>query len=218
MHLRALIFDLDGVIADTIALHYTSWVRLGEDFGIPFTSEDYEPMLGLPRRACLDLFLKGRDVSEDTAQTMLTRKNAYFHELLDEMQPDDARPGVAQLIGEGRAAGLKIALGSSSQNARLVLEKLGLIEHFDVIGDGLTVARTKPAPDIYLWVAERLNLNPTEAVVFEDSGAGVRAALAGGFRVVGLGETRVVGAAHVVLPSLQGITLDRLQTLLAGVR
>ncbi|MBI5668108.1 MAG: beta-phosphoglucomutase family hydrolase [Chloroflexi bacterium] len=218
MHLRALIFDLDGVIADTISLHYESWVRLGQDYNIPFTLEDYEPMLGLPRRACLDLFLKGRTVSEDLAQTMMARKNAYFHELLDRLTPADAAPGVADLIREGRAAGLKIALGSSSQNARLVLKKVGLLEYFDVIGDGLTVERTKPAPDIYLWVADRLHLPPHEGVVFEDSGAGVQAALAGGFRVVGLGAARVVGAAHVVLPSLAGVTLDRLRDLLARAK
>lgn len=218
MHLRALIFDLDGVIADTISLHYESWVRLGQDFNIPFTPEDYEPMLGLPRRACLELFLKGRPVSEDLAQTMMARKNAYFHELLDALTPNDAAPGVADLIREGRAAGLKIALGSSSQNARLVLAKVGLLDFFDVIGDGLTVARTKPAPDIYLWVADRLHLTPQQGVVFEDSGAGVQAARAGGFWVVGIGPARVVGGAHAVLPSLEGVTLVRLHELLAQAK
>jgi beta-phosphoglucomutase len=216
MNLRALIFDLDGVIADTISLHYQSWVRLAADTHIAFTREDYEPMLGLPRRACLDMFLKGRTISEETAQDYMNRKNAYFLELLNAITPGDTAPGVAALIHEARSAGFKIALGSSSQNARLVLSKVGLLDYFDVVGDALTVTRTKPAPDIYLWVAEQLGITPQEAVVFEDSGAGIEAAFTGGFWVVGLGAPTTVGAAHVVLPSLAGMTLDRLRERLGA--
>lgn len=215
MKLRALIFDLDGVIADTISLHYESWVRLAADVDIRFTREDYEPMLGLPRRACLDMFLKDRAISEETAQDYMRRKNRYFLELLNAITPADTKPGIAEIIHEGRAAGFKIALGSSSQNARLVLSKVGLLAYFDVIGDALTVTRTKPAPDIYLWVAEQLGIQPQEGVVFEDSGAGIEAALTGGFWVVGLGAPITVGAAHVVLPSLAGMTLDTLREKLA---
>ncbi len=218
MHLRALIFDLDGVIADTISLHYDSWVRLAADMNRTFTPEAYEPMLGLPRRASLELFMEGEPLDETTARDLMARKNAYFLERLENMTPADAAPGVADLIHEGRAAGLKIALGSSSQNARRVLAKVGLLDHFDVIGDGLTVKYTKPAPDIYLWVAQQLNITPPEAVVFEDSGAGIEAGLAGGFWVVGLGAAHLTGAAHIVLPSLAGMTLAKLRERLAAVK
>lgn len=218
MHLRALIFDLDGVIAETISLHYDSWVRLAADVNLTFTPEDYQPMLGLPRRACLELFMQGQPLDEATAQVLMARKNAYFLERLADMTPADAAPGVADLIREGRAARLKIALGSSSQNARLVLAKVGLLDYFDVIGDGLTVAHTKPAPDIYLWAAQQLGVAPAEAVVFEDSDAGVQAGRAGGFWVVGLGATQVAGAAHIVLPSLAGVTLAVLRERLAAVK
>lgn len=208
---RALIFDLDGVIADTIPLHYQSWLLLAQDLGIPFTPEDNELMLGLPRRECLAIFLRGQAVDEETAQDLMNRKNRYFLGLLENLTPADAAPGVAALIAEARAEGLKIGLGSSSQNARRVLEKLALLSRFDVVGDGLTVARTKPAPDIYLWAAARLGIDPPEAVVFEDSAAGVQAGLEGGFRVVGIGQPRIVGGAHLVVPSLAGITLAALR-------
>lgn len=210
-HLRALIFDLDGVIANTIPLHYQSWLRLAQDLDVPLTLEDNDQMLGLPRRACLDIFLKGRAVSEQEAQELMRRKNQYFLEQMEQMTPDDAAPGVAALIHEGRAAGLKIGLGSSSQNARQVLAKVGLLAAFDALGDGLTVEHTKPAPDIYLWAAAELGIRPAEAAVFEDSDAGVQAGLAGGFRVVGIGPARIVGRAHLVVPSLAGMTLERLR-------
>ncbi|NWG17162.1 MAG: beta-phosphoglucomutase family hydrolase [Chloroflexi bacterium] len=208
---RALIFDLDGVIANTIPLHYQSWLRLAQDINITFTPDDNELMLGLPRRECLDIFLRGQPVSEETAQELMHRKNRYFLELLDALTPADTAPGVTDLIAEARAEGVKIGLGSSSQNARRVLDKLGLLAWFDVIGDGLTVARTKPAPDIYLWAAARLGIDPFEAIIFEDSAAGVQAGLEGGFRVVGIGLARIVGAAHLVVPSLEGMTLNALR-------
>ncbi len=211
--LRALIFDLDGVIADTNTPHLQSWQRLSQEENIPFSPAIYQHMMGLPRRQCLNVFLGGRAISEETAQDYLHRKNIYFLELLDDYNPQDAAPGVPELIHEGREAGLKIGLGSSSQNARRVLEKLGLYDLFDVIGDGNTATESKPAPDIFLWVAERLGVSPQQAVVFEDSAAGVQAAKSGGFPVVGIGETeRLVQAADMIVPSLAGMNLHKLRS------
>jgi beta-phosphoglucomutase len=206
--LRALIFDLDGVIADTNTPHCASWERLSREEQIPFSPLVYQRMMGLPRRACLDVFLDGRVVNEATVRDYLHRKNIYFLELLEAYTPDDAAPGIPELIREAREAGLKIGLGSSSQNARLVLKKLDLYDQFDVIGDGNTVTRTKPAPDIFLWVAEQLGVSPHQAIVFEDSQAGMAAARAGGFYVVAIGDDP--GEADVRVPSLAGMTLERL--------
>jgi beta-phosphoglucomutase len=208
--LRALIFDLDGVMADTNEPHRASWERLSREEGIPFSPLIYEDMMGLPRHKCLDVFLGGRQVNEETAQDYMRRKNQYFLELLDTFTPEDAAPGVRDLILEAREAGLKIGLGSSSQNAGLVLKKLGLYEHFHAIGDGNTVARHKPHPDIFLWVAERLNVLPEQAVVFEDSTAGVQAGKTGGFYVVGIGNA-LVKAADMIVPTLAGMSIGRLR-------
>jgi beta-phosphoglucomutase len=211
--LHALIFDLDGVIAGTLYPHFLSWQRVAEEERVPFTYQDYERMLGLTRRQGLDILLKGRIVSEQEAQDWLRRKNDYFLDLLDKFDPSDIYPGVAELIAEARAAGMKVALGSSSQNARRVLEKLDLIHHFDVVGDGNTVNRHKPFPDIYLWVAAQLKIEPARGLIFEDSDVGIRAARAGGFWVVGVGPT-ATDQAHVVLPSLAGVRLQHLQAQL----
>jgi beta-phosphoglucomutase len=212
--LRALIFDLDGVIADTNTPHYLSWERLSQEEGLPFNRAAYQHMMGLPRRACLNVFLNHRPVSEEVAQDYLHRKNIYFLELLEQFEPADIAPGVRELIDEARAACLKIGLGSSSQNAKLVLKKLDLFDRFDVIGDGVSVTRHKPLPDIFLWTAERLGVSPQQAVVFEDSRAGVEAALAGGFWVVGIGDQQVTNA-NLIVPSLAGVRVDDLRARLS---
>lgn len=211
--LRALIFDLDGVIASTLPLHYDSWQRLSQEVAIPFTAEQYRLMQGLPRRKSMDIFLDGREVSEETAQAWMARKNDFFHENLHRMTPAHSMPGAPELIREAHASGLKIGLGSSSQNARRVLEKLELLPYFDVVADGNTVPNNKPAPDIYWWVAERLGVKPTEAVVFEDSESGLQAALAGGFWAVAVGDA-YTSQPHLAAPGLNDVTLADLYRLL----
>lgn len=201
LDIRAFIFDLDGVITDTAEFHYRSWKRLADEEGIPFTRQDNEALRGVSRRESLNRLLKGRTIDEATAQEWMTRKNQYYIAYLDEITPANVLPGVLNLLDEARAAGIKIALGSASRNARPALEKLQIIDKFDAVGDGYSVVNTKPAPDLFIWTAGRLDVSPTQAVVFEDAEAGVAAALTGGFWVVGIG-TADVEKAHIRLPDL----------------
>ncbi|MBI1277334.1 MAG: beta-phosphoglucomutase [Anaerolineaceae bacterium] len=206
MNIRALIFDMDGVLADTPPLHYESWKRLAQDEGINFGWEQHEQMQGLVRRHSLDVFLGGKLITESQAQEMMARKNTYFTESLQKLTPADRFPGTAEIMQEAHEAGIKVGLGSSSQNAREVIKKLGLAPYFDVVADGYTVRQNKPAPDIFLWVADQLKVTPSEAIVFEDSVAGMQAAIAGGFWRVGLGGKHGDGA-HVALNSLAEVNL-----------
>ena len=209
LNIRALIFDMDGVLTDTPPLHYESWLRLAQDEGINFGWEQHEQMQGLVRRHSLEVFLGGKAVSESQAQAMMDRKNAYFVERLKHLTQADRFPGTAEIMQEAHAAGLKVGLGSSSQNAHAVVEKLGLLSYFDVIADGYTVRHNKPAPDIFLWVAQQLKVAPSEAIVFEDSVAGMQAAIAGGFWRVGLGGKHGAGA-HLALNVLSEVNLTSL--------
>jgi beta-phosphoglucomutase len=201
LDIRAFIFDLDGVITDTAEYHFLAWKRLADEEGIPFTRQDNEALRGVSRRESLNRMLKGRPIDEATAQAWMERKNGYYVALLNDITPANLLPGVLNLLDEAHAAGIKTGIGSASKNARPVLEKLGIADKFDAIGDGYSVVNTKPAPDLFIWTAGRLGVSPTQAVVFEDAEAGVAAALTGGFWAVGIGSADV-GKAHLVLPDL----------------
>lgn len=216
MNLAAIIFDLDGVITDTAEHHYRAWQRLADEEGLRFNRQINERLRGVSRRASLEIILaeNNRQVSEEQMAEWMDRKNAYYAASLQEVTPADLLPGALEFIQEARAAGLKIALGSASKNARTVIERLGIADLLDVIADGYSVTRTKPAPDLFLWAAERLGVPPGLCAVVEDAAAGIDAALAAGMWAVGLGPHERVGHAHVRFDSLQGV---RLADVLAGL-
>jgi kojibiose phosphorylase len=137
---------------------------------------------------------------------MMARKNRYYQESIAELTPDNLLPGALELLVDLRKAGIKIAIGSASKNAKTVIEKLGIGDLVKAVSDGNSVTRQKPAPDLFLHAAGQLGLPPEQCVVFEDAEAGVAAALAGGMWVVGIGPQERVGTAHIVLPNLAGIT------------
>ncbi len=205
--IRALIFDVDGVLTDTVELHYQSWKHLTDEAGMDFTREDNDALRGVSRRKGLELLLRGRAMDEGTMQAWMQRKNDHFLEALAQMSPADRLPGVTELIAEARNTGLKLGVASASRNARAVLDRLQLTDVFEAIADAHCVANTKPAPDLFVWAAGRLDVCPAQALIVEDSQAGVEAGRNGGFWTVGIGDPRVVGAAHIVVPSLHGITL-----------
>ena len=214
--IRGFIFDLDGVITDTAEYHYRGWKRLADEEGLPFSREDNEHLRGVPRRESLMLILKDRIYAEENIQEMMERKNNYYLALIKEITPRDLLPGARELLEEIRAAGLKNALGSASKNAGEVIERLGIRDLFDAISDGFSVERQKPAPDLFLHAANQLGLSPAESVVVEDAAAGIEAAIAGGFRSVGLGPQERVGRAEVVFPSLAGVRLNDLLKALSA--
>jgi kojibiose phosphorylase len=156
-----------------------------------------------------------RQYSEDQILEMMERKNRYYVESIESISPKDLLPGAIDFLDELRSTGIKIALGSASKNARAVIERLGIADRIDAIADGYSVQQSKPAPDLFLHAASQLGLKPSQCVVVEDAASGVQAALAGGMWAVGLGPTQRVGAAHVVLPSLQGIHWSDLQVKLS---
>jgi beta-phosphoglucomutase len=213
---RGFFFDLDGVITDTAEFHYRAWQRLADEEGLPFSRAANENLRGVSRRESLGLILAGRAYPEVHIQAMMARKNSYYLEAIKAITPADLLPGARELLEELRAAGLKAALGSASKNAPEVIERLGIGGLFDAIADGHSVANPKPAPDLFLFAAKELGLTPAESVVVEDAAAGIEAAIAGGFRSVGLGPPERVGAADVVLPSLTNVHLNDLLAALGN--
>ena len=205
LDIRGVIFDLDGVLTDTSEFHYLAWKRLADEENIPFDRQANEPLRGAARRESLMHLLAGRPATEEQIQEMMARKNRYYQEFIQGVTPDNLLPGALELLDELRAAGVKIAIGSASKNARTVIERLDIADRVDAISDGYSVERHKPAPDLFLHAAAQLGLPPAQCLVVEDAASGVEAARAAGMWSVGLGPVERVGAAHVVLPSLEGV-------------
>jgi HAD superfamily hydrolase (TIGR01509 family) len=155
--------------------------------------------------------LQGRELSEEARRGWMERKNRYFMETVKQVEP---LPGVIPLLMEAKQKGYVMAVGSSSRNARLILELLKLSGFFVYIGDAYCVPHAKPAPDLFLHVAEMMELPPSQVLILEDGAVGVKAARAGGFPVIGVGPVKIHGAAHS-LPSLSGVRVADLLALLA---
>jgi kojibiose phosphorylase len=207
---RGAIFDLDGVLTDTSEFHYQGWKRLADEEGLPFDRQANEALRGVSRRESLRLLLNDRQISEEMQLEMMERKNRYYQESIASLTPEHLLPGARQLLEDLRAAGVRIAIGSASKNAREVIQRLQIENLVDGISDGYSVERPKPAPDLFIHAAGQLDVPAEQCIVFEDAEAGVMAALAAGMWVAGIGPYERVGKAHVVLPDLDGVSWRRL--------
>lgn len=188
--IRGFLFDLDGVLVDTAQYHFLAWQRMAAELGIHFGEAENEQLKGVSRAESLNRILAwgGKTISDAEKQHWMTLKNEWYLELVRGMPADDYLPGAHEFLRASRAAGIKVALGSASKNAPLILERLGWIPLFDALVDGNVVTASKPDPEVFLEGARRLGLKPEECVVFEDSEAGVEAARRGGMKVVGIGQ------------------------------
>lgn len=212
MTLRAVIFDLDGVIVSTDELHYRAWKRLADEEGICFGREANQRLRGVSRMASLEIVLERteREYSPDERAELAARKNGYYRGLLGRLGPGDVLPGAMELLEELKTRGVKVAVASSSRNAPTILERIGLDGYFDATADGNDVTRSKPDPQVFLLAAERLGLPPEECIVVEDAEAGVGAALAGGMKVLGIGYAAGDERATGTAPDLASLTADEL--------
>lgn len=207
--IKGFIFDLDGVITDTAELHFQAWKKLANDMGWEFDREVNEKLRGVSRMDSINIIKNhnNAEVSEEKLVELATLKNDIYVESLDQMTPGDYLPGAQELLNLLRKEGFLVALGSASKNSSKVLEQLEAKKYFDVIGDGNSVTKSKPAPDIFLFGAEQLGLKPEECIVYEDAESGVDAAKAGGFYSVGIGPEERVGHADIRFNAMKDATL-----------
>ena len=194
--IKGFLFDLDGVIVDTAVFHFQAWRRLAQKLGGDFTEEQNEQLKGVSRVDSLKKIIEwtGATVSDEEFQTLMVEKNEWYLELVQGLGPQDALPGALNFLQTAYDQGIKIALGSASKNAPMILEKLGITPLFTAIIDGNNVVNGKPHPEVFLKGAEALGLEPSECVVFEDSIAGVQAAKTGGMSSVGIGDAETLQA------------------------
>ena len=206
-NIKAIIFDLDGVLTNTSEYHYKTWKMLADELDIHFDRNINEKLRGIPRKESLEIMLGDRPFSEKEKQRLMEVKNNYYVGFLTQMTPKDILPGALELLREIREAGIKIGIASSSKNARMVIDKLKLQGFIDSISDGNSVDNHKPAPDLFLHCAANIGADPKNVIVVEDAESGVEAALNGGFWVIGLGPESRIGKAHVVFPSFDNVHL-----------
>ena len=212
--IKACIFDLDGVICDTAKYHFIAWQRIAQSFGIEFNLIDNESLKGVSRVDSLIQILKKGNVTISDAdfESALTKKNDEYLTLVEAMDASETLPGVESFLQSLQKADIKIALGSASKNAPLILEKIGLTHYFEAIIDGNQVKLGKPNPEVFNKGAEALNVSPQNTVVFEDAVAGVEAANRGEFMSVGVGDNHILRNAQFVIDGFENFTLTDLKS------
>ncbi len=190
MTIKAVIFDLDGVIVSTDEFHYEAWKKISDEEGIPFNHTINNRLRGVSRMESLNIILERaeREYTPEEKQELAERKNDYYKKSLVNLTPDDLLPGAKDTIDELKRRKVKIAIGSSSKNTPTILKQIGLADAFDAIADGNDITHSKPDPEVFLLAASKLDIPPEECLVVEDAEAGVQAAIAGGMNVAAVGD------------------------------
>lgn len=187
---KAVIFDLDGVICSTDRYHYLAWKQIADRLGVHFDETVNNRLRGVSRMDSLNIILESYPgvLSDEEKERLASEKNGAYRTYLAEMTPEDLPADVLRTLIALRAAGIQLAIGSSSRNAKYILERLGLGNFFDAVSDGTNITRSKPDPQVFTMAAEFLGVLPEESLVVEDAQSGIEAAWAGGFDSAGLGE------------------------------
>lgn len=183
-----IIFDLDGVICSTDNYHYLAWQALAQRLGIPFDEQVNSRLRGVSRMESLEIVLGDRsgEYSWEEKLALAEEKNNIYRGYLSSMTPGDLSKDVRRTLHTLRQRGYLLAVGSSSKNTKQILKQLGLGNFFDAVADGTMITHSKPDPEVFLLAASMLGISPQNAVVIEDAESGVRAAVAGRFRAIGL--------------------------------
>ena len=213
---KGIIFDLDGVIVDTAKFHYQAWRKLANDLGFDISEDQNEQLKGVSRVRSLEKILGWGNVSlsQDNFMEQMAIKNDNHLSYISVMTPKDILPGVQEVLDFFLENNMPIALGSASKNARSILEKTGLYQKFTAVVDGNDVEKAKPDPEVFLIAAAKLNVEPSNCIVFEDAQAGIQAANSAGMISIGIGDEDNLKEADYVFSDFTQIELNFLEQLL----
>ncbi|MFH1858376.1 MAG: beta-phosphoglucomutase family hydrolase [Candidatus Omnitrophota bacterium] len=213
--LQGAIFDLDGVLVDTVPLHFAAWKRMFREYGKEITFEDYKQKVdGIPRLDGARAFLA--DLPEAELHKAADRKQSYFLEQL-EKQEIPVYDSTVRLMRALRERGVKVAVISSSKNCPYVLRRIGVDKELDLQISGSDITKGKPDPQIFLLAVERLGLSPEACIVFEDAALGVEAAKRARMVCVGIdrhGDPERLRKADWIVNDLDNVSMDQLEALL----
>ena len=213
---KVFIFDLDGVIVDTAKYHFLAWQKISSELGIEFTPEHNEQLKGVSRVRSLDIILElGRiEATQEDKNKWLKQKNEDYLSYLVDMDQSEILLGVLPILQFLKEKNQIIALGSASKNARPILEKTGIIKYFDAIVDGNDVSNAKPDPEVFLQAAKLLNTLPENAIVFEDSVAGIQAANIANMTSIGIGDEIILHEAKFIFKDFTFMDTSFIETMI----
>lgn len=206
--MRAVIFDLDGVLVFTDKYHYQAWKSIAEEKEIFFDERVNDRLRGVSRMDSLDIILEnyhGEKLTQEEKEKLAEKKNGIYRELLSKMTPEDVSTDVRMTLRELKTRGYQIALGSSSKNAKFILERVRLLEAFDAIADGNVIRKSKPDPEVFLKAATYLKTDPKECVIVEDARAGIEAGKAAGMKTAAIGDVVRYGLSDYSLGKLSDL-------------
>lgn len=203
MEFQAIIFDLDGVICHTDEYHYLAWKSMADSLGVPFDRQVNNRLRGVSRMDSLEIILEqytGK-LSPAEKEELADQKNERYKEFLATMTPADLQEEVKTTLDTLRSRGCKLAIGSSSKNAKFILQQLGLGGYFDAISDGNNITHSKPDPEVFVKASQMLCIPPEECLVVEDAVSGAQAGHAGGMKVACVGDAAAEKAGDYNLDS-----------------
>ncbi len=211
MEVKGLLFDLDGVLVSTEKNHFEAWSVIADELGIEFGKEKNELLRGVSRIDSLKIIcqLGGVQLNEKEFTRYLDMKNELYLASIKSLSRANLFPGVLNLLESASKNGMKLGLGSSSKNARLILKKLSIDGFFDVIVDGNGVRKPKPDPEVFLKGAQEMELDVSKVIVFEDAESGILAAQKGGFYTIAVGNTAIRDKADEFLKDLTEFNLRK---------
>ena len=184
--IKAVIFDLDGVIVSTDDCHYEAWKKMADEEGIYFDKTINNRLRGVSRMESLEIVLEraAKEYSEEEKLQLAERKNGYYKEFITKLTPNDILPGAMNTLDELRANGIKVAIGSSSKNTPVILKQIGLDNYFDAVSDGNNITNSKPDPEVFLKAADMLGVPYAECMIVEDADAGIEAGNRAGMKTL----------------------------------
>jgi len=213
--LEAVIWDMDGVIADTAPYHFKAWQEVFQKRGINFTTEDFKHNFG-QRNDSIIRYAIGENVSPDEVDVIANEKEEnYRQRVAQNIKP---LSGAIELIRALKEHGVKMAIASSApvENIKLITRGLAVDNYFQVVVWGREVTEGKPSPQAFLLAAKRLEVEPRNCVVIEDAVAGVTAAKRAGMKCLAVTNThpeKSLMAADLVVDTLETISVDDLARL-----